>query len=550
MRYPTMKFSLTPVLLTALAPIAWAADHSAITPYITDDVLAVAFVDLDKIDLPAAVEKLASLHVLPEPFVAEARQNAAALQGRYDQLPQRGARRAYVLLRASDVASGGPTWVIETAKPDDAQAVAELLLQWREEFKKPTPAGTSSRAFRDWVWPNKIELLDGVVVAVSSDDQLRRLKERPSNAPREDALQTLRNLGDADAAAVVFGNADSRRVVREMFPPLPAPFMEIDGKLLAEGVKWGGVGVKFPPELSVTFFVEAAEPQVTATLQQAAEKGLALAKGAALAMVANPPPDLPLSPLEMVTALSLLEPRTEANRLSITLGGDNEQLAVLRALLAPAIGASREAAYRNSRMNQFKQIALGMLNHESARKAYPAAASYDRDGRPLLSWRVQILPYLEQMELYNQFHLDEPWDSEHNRKLVEQMPDVYADPDLAVRAAIGDGGRTTFVVPTGEGLMFGGREGMKIRDVIDGTSNTILAVEVVPDRAVVWTKPDDWEVDAKDVLRGVKRSDRDWFTTVWCDGHVMILSNSIDAGVFRALLTPAGGEVVDHADVK
>jgi hypothetical protein len=210
----------------------------------------------------------------------------------------------------------------------------------------------------------------------------------------------------------------------------------------------------------------------------------------------------------------------------------------------------RSELHRNARMNQFKQLALGMLNHESARGALPAAASYDAEGKPLLSWRVQILPYMDQLDLWKQFHLDEPWDSEHNRKLIEKMPDVYADPDPTVRAAVGDNGRTTFVVPTGDGLLFGGKEATTYKDIIDGTSNTILAVEVVPERAVVWTKPDDWEVDLKDPLRGVKRSDRDWFNTTWCDGSGRILSNSIDADVFRALLTPSGKEVVNHSDIK
>ena len=98
--------------------------------------------------------------------------------------------------------------------------------------------------------------------------------------------------------------------------------------------------------------------------------------------------------------------------------------------------------------------------------------------------------------------------------------------------------------------MFGGTEGWKHKDIDDGTSNTILAVEVVPERAVVWTKPDDWQVDAKDSLAGVRRSDRDYFTAVYNDGHGTIHQNDVAADLFRALLTPMGGEVIDYNLIK
>jgi len=61
-------------------------------------------------------------------------------------------------------------------------------------------------------------------------------------------------------------------------------------------------------------------------------------------------------------------------------------------------------------MNNLRHIALGMWNYYDACKHFPSPASHDRGGKPLLSWRVQLLPYLEENGLYRQFHLDEPWD--------------------------------------------------------------------------------------------------------------------------------------------
>ena len=77
-----------------------------------------------------------------------------------------------------------------------------------------------------------------------------------------------------------------------------------------------------------------------------------------------------------------------------------------------------------------------------------------------------------------------------------------------------------------------------------------MSVEVIPELAVVWTKPDDWQVDLADPLRGVKRSAGDKrgevFTAGFCDGSVQIISNNIDPTAFKGLLTRAGGEAVSR----
>ena len=128
------------------------------------------------------------------------------------------------------------------------------------------------------------------------------------------------------------------------------------------------------------------------------------------------------------------------------------------------------------------------------------------------------MPYVEQKPLYEKFHLDEPWDSPHNRELIKRMPEIYQDPEPKIRGAAGDG-KTTIVVPIGAGTVFDTKEGVMFREITDGTSNTLLIVEVVPERAVEWTKPADWEVDMDHPLTGIERTDRRQFTAAYCDGH-------------------------------
>ncbi len=136
---------------------------------------------------------------------------------------------------------------------------------------------------------------------------------------------------------------------------------------------------------------------------------------------------------------------------------------------------------------------------------FPAHASYDEQGKPLLSWRVHILPYLGHDDLFAEFRLDEPWDSPHNRPLIAKMPDVFKSPGSKLRD-----GDTCYVVPVSidkkRQTIFSidqntakqaGRScrGISVGEIRDGTVNTMLIVEVAPQKACTWTQPDDWQFD-------------------------------------------------------
>lgn len=524
--------------LAAAASRSSAQPHAGVAPFVADDVIAVATLDLQRIDLPAILGELQQKKLLPAELAAGALLPAAAVQTQIASLQQLGAQRAYAIMRFDDALAGGPLWVVETGDAKQAAAVAEWLKLVTE---RPDMFGDV-----DDMLPRAVKVQDRFVLGGPSAERIDYLADKVAASPRADAAEALAGVAEADAAVVVFGNADTRRVLREMFPALPAPFADIDGKLVADGVKWIAATVKLPPEIRVGLTVQAADEPAAATLNQAATNGLQMLKALAVLVGMNPTPDMPFTADQLVKGVDALAPRVEGARLEILLGDDADELALLQEFAGRPIQQARAGAQRAQRMNNFKQIALGMLNHENAKRAYPAAASYSSDGKPLLSWRVHILPFIEEYELYQQFHLDEPWDSEHNLKLVEQMPQTYTDPDAAISRAIG-AGKTTFLVPTGEKLMFGKAEGTKIRDVTDGTSNTILAVEVAPEKAVVWTKPDDWQVDLSDPLAGVKREDREGFIAAFSDGSVHFLSNQLDPETLRGLLTPAGGEIVDDS---
>ena len=111
-------------------------------------------------------------------------------------------------------------------------------------------------------------------------------------------------------------------------------------------------------------------------------------------------------------------------------------------------------------MNQLHQIARAMHNYEQANNGFPPAYSVDKNGKPLLSWRVAILPYLEEEDLHEQFHLDEPWDSEHNKKLIARMPAVFRCPDSQAAP-----GKTTYLTVRGKDTIFPGDKGIASRRI-------------------------------------------------------------------------------------
>ncbi len=206
----------------------------------------------------------------------------------------------------------------------------------------------------------------------------------------------------------------------------------------------------------------------------------------------------------------------------------------------PAVASSRMAARRMQSMNNMKQISLALLNYEQAYGHFPPAYTTDKNGKPLLSWRVLILPFIEQNDLYKQFHLDEPWDSDHNKKLIAAMPSVYKDPVSKVAAD----GKTDYLTVRGEKTIFPGAKGVRIADIRDGMSNTIMTVEVSDSKAVVWTKPDDFAYDGKTPSKGLIGLWPGRFHAGMADGSVRSFPAAIDAKTLNALFTRDGNESV------
>lgn len=210
---------------------------------------------------------------------------------------------------------------------------------------------------------------------------------------------------------------------------------------------------------------------------------------------------------------------------------------------AKSIVAARAAAERQRAMNNLRQIAIALHNYADQHGHLPAASILGPDGKTPHSWRVALLPYLEQQALYKEYRLDEPWDSEHNKKLLTRMPAVYRLPGEA-EDTINAG---TFVL-TGDDAGFPGEpkeKGYRFLDLRDGTSNTIFAVEA--DREIPWTKPADISYVPGTPLPALGGYSDEGFNVAMFDGSVRFEQYPRTAEQqkrFRALITKSGGETV------
>lgn len=244
----------------------------------------------------------------------------------------------------------------------------------------------------------------------------------------------------------------------------------------------------------------------------------------------------------MLPGIQALEMKVEGNSVSfqwpIPEGFDR-----VPELLKPEIRKLREVQQQTERRNNFKQLGLAFHNYHDTFTAMPpvGGAKLGENGdpdNPGLSWRVHLLPYIDQAPMYNEFKFDEPWDSDHNKALIERMPDIFKV------KGIEEPGKTSVHVFVGKGAPFADFVAPKLRDFTDGVSNVLLVVEAGPDTAEIWTKPGGLDFDPADPLKALGEIG-ETFLVLLGDGSIRTLPKAIEPDTLRKLIQHADGEPVD-----
>lgn len=239
---------------------------------------------------------------------------------------------------------------------------------------------------------------------------------------------------------------------------------------------------------------------------------------------------------------STYRPRALGNLLALAIAG-----LLIISLLMPSVQQARESARRSTCKNNLKQIGIALHNYHEVHGSFPPAYIADENGKPLLSWRVLLLPYVDAEALFREFDLTKPWDSPENRELQKHTPSVFACPSQHPSRA--GSTYTSYVAVVGPRMAWPGSNSIKIPDMKDGESNIIMLVEHHSD--IAWTEPRDLSLD--DTLDVMASTDADpfaghrgesFFAEYFYGRHVLMVEGSVrfapfglDRTLTRELLT-------------
>lgn len=201
-------------------------------------------------------------------------------------------------------------------------------------------------------------------------------------------------------------------------------------------------------------------------------------------------------------------------------------------------GGGREAARRNTCLNNLKQIGLALRDYHHVHGHFPPAYTVDGEGNRLHSWRTLILPFMEESSLYDSIDLSKSWDDPANAKARES--DVFGYECLAADTELG---YTTYLALVGQGRAFSGETPRSLEEFVDGAKTTIVVVEVDQKRAVHWMSPYDFEeADGLPFDKDTEGGHHNVNLATFADGHPSSIQRDIDPHVLRGMLTIAGGE--------
>ncbi len=543
----------------ALSPSAQRV-AAVLDRFVNDDTIAVAAVQIDTAWI-TGLDRYLTEGAGSDGFSVGSLPNSEPAVALFKRLRTQGAREAVLVLGQNDIdPTLGPLFVLTTEEPMQSGGVARQLEQMLKEGEGDL-LRVKVRTMGGWV-------LFGQAATLTAYEQVKPA-DRPGLTQIATELDAPRTAADSpQAVAAVSPSEGTRRVMAAMWPDLPKPFSRLDAELMGQWKYLKG-SLRGGAAWQLNLKADAGSEQAAMTIADVAE---VLRDG--IASQIPPPRDAEAgAPAGTDDAVDLkqavtdvLQVKRRGSLLTMQIKHDDKSVVdlVTNGLIV-SLDRARQAALRQEQVYNAKCLALGMLNYESAMRHFPASAAYvDEQNKPLLSWRVAILPYLDEGELYDQFHRDEPWDSPHNRKLLKEMPALFGDarhPELAAS------GKTTFAVPVHVESAFppvtdqtkalrteiDGRvvlrpEGIRFRDLKDGSSRTIMIVTLPVDQAIEWTRPVDWNVDLTRAWEQLQGGQTDRVVNVRCDGAVVVLDveENRDADQFYKLITRDGGEVIEE----
>ncbi len=386
--------------------------------------------------------------------------------------------------------------------------------------------------------PNAEAYFHGDYVVVRPGEGRKAASSPAPNETRRAISAAFEAVADYPVQLLIVPPQHAWRTVRELLPELPRQLGGGPSSVLTEGVQWIAIGFDLE-RFTTNIVIQSSGNQAARDFAAHLPTMLHSAYQAATPIQSRIPAKMAKQLIDQ------LEPRIEGSQVIIQLAGVDTPGAK-SALMVGIARFIEEKMRRGENREKFRRILIGMHNYHDVHGVFPPVNKYK--GR--LSWRVHLLPFVGEQALFEQFHLDESWDSAHNKTLLAKMPDIY-DRHAFYRLQINRSpGYTTFLAPVGKKTIFGGAQATKISQITDGTSNTIALLEVGPDRAAHWTAPADFSFDVKNPLAGVALDKDGKWLCAFADGSVHQLRGDISPQTVLHLFQMNDGELVSGSELR
>lgn len=452
------------------------ANAKHLARFLSDQTLMVGKMDLTQIDANASFDLLLGMKLPVHDQLLAGKTKVAQIKA---ALLQAGAERLYLVYNQVELFQW-PVVYVPLKDTAQAETVASLIAHLQPG---PFPKRPS------WLAPGREvgwKVIDNYVVVGNANAIQALAASKPIERP--DFQAASKALKDAPVQLLVLPTNDLRKIVAETMPQFPTELGQGSTAVISKGVQWAVVTASLPPEFQAHLVVQTSHPSHALELQKLWQTMLSSMKKE----TDNPAANAPFRAFyQLVSSI-----KVKVMESQFDLDANKDLLSEITSLLSKSISSH---AADDLNVRNLRDILIAMHNFHGDWNRLPNQAICDKNDKPLLSWRVAILPYIGEDHLYKEFKLNEPWDSEHNKKLIDRMPKKYLHP-FAKNVPANHTLYQVFYSKKGAkpaaAMMETGKITLGMLTVQDGTSNTFVVTDAAAE-AVPWTKPADLLYDGK-----------------------------------------------------
>lgn len=488
--------------------------------FLDTNTIGFARINLKSFDFDPISQQISNLPNSDQPDIARLSKIVRSLSEAQSKFRDAGAQELFMFLSLDDIQSYYPFVAIShtNSSSEELKAVArEVVTSLVKESQLLVVSDFDNILF------------------IGPQPTLERI--RANRLPRRNDATQLLDLASAPFSFVVAPSEDHQRVLTEIFDRLPEPFEAVSGKKLVNGMQFASLSFD-PSEFKLDLHISGKTPESIGSNQTDSTHEIASKILEVLNDANNPLYDE--FSTSAVEAMSLIE-LDKSQPAKATLRLDPTRLKQFSQTWLPQIAKRTSTSGKQFRKDSVRSLAIAMHNYYDAYRSFPKNI-VDKDGKPILSWRVQLLRFMEYDDLYKQFKFDEPWDSDHNKKLITKMPRVFQTEHELTQQ-----GKTVWTIPEGEHY-FGSAH--QFGDIRDGTSNTIMIIGVAPEASMIWTQPTDWAPDPENILKGIFSVSQTQTAFACGDGSNNWFSDKTAPKTLMKLLTIDDGEITEEGEIK